>query len=173
MNRTMVPIVWHDLIEDPNDLPPISDDGIWSERVLIQTTSGDQFCASFHKLKCAEEGIWYDRNTMTELNRDAIEAWTHVPNYSNREKRIEKLLRKLPAGIVFHRIKEADNNTNEYPEPHQFVIVFQYKEGEGIVSTVGFYDKDMGWMMPTIFKANKLIDIDDVIGWSPFFGAKQ
>lgn len=168
MNRTMVPIVWHDLIEDPNDLPPIKDDEIWSERVLIQVTSGDQFCASFHKLKGAEEGIWYDRNTMSELNKDTIEAWTHVPNYSNREKRIYNLLRKLPVGIVLHRIKKG--KSNEYPKLEDAVIVFKYDESKNsIVSCAGFYN---GCSWTEIYTHhNEPID-DYVIGWSPFFGAK-
>ncbi len=167
MNKEMT-IVWHDLREDPNDLPPIKDDEIWSERVLIQTTSGNQFCASFlHKLKCAEEGIWYDRNTRTELSKDDIVAWTYVPNYSNREKRIEKLLRKLPVGIMFHRIKEADK-TNEYPKIGDVVIVFEYDENKDkIVSCAGFY-KNGCWRVIRPYSDEQ---IDNVIGWSPFFEA--
>ena len=170
MNKEMT-IVWHDLIEDPSDLPP-SKCSAWSEEVYVQTKSGDRFNAAYYRGIFKEEG-WYNKLFMTELNKNDIVAWTYIPKYHNhnREKRINDLLMKLPF-MVFHRIKEADK-TNEYPEPHQFVIVFQYKEGEGIVSTVGFYDKDMGWMMPTIFKTHKLIDIDDVIGWSPFFEVKE
>lgn len=170
MNKEMT-IVWHDLREDPNDLPPIKDDEIWSERVLIQTTSGNQFCASFHKLKCSEEGVWYDRNTMTELNKDAIEAWAHVPTYCGKEKRIDALLSKLPNALEFHHIKKGKSNV--YPKPGQFVILFQYKYGEGIVSGVGFYDRQMGWMLTPSIHAEQLIDVDDMIGWSPFFEVKE
>lgn len=164
MNKEMT-IVWHDLIEDPSDLPP-SKSSVWSEEVYVQTKSGDRFNAAYYRGINKEEG-WYNKIFMTELNQNDIVAWTYIPKYHNREKQIDDLLMKLPI-MVFHRIKEGDK-TNEYPKQHQFVIVFQYKEGKGIVSTVGFYDKDMGWMMPTIFKANKIIDINDVIGWSPFF----
>lgn len=177
MTKEMI-IEWHDLIEDPTDLPPISSKSrTWSDsdEVFVQTKYGFRFQAIYRRptlrLECEKEGLWFDINKMSELNKDDIVAWTYIPRYYNREKRIDDLLMKLPF-MVFHRIKENSQN-NEYPEPHEFVIVFQYKEGEGIVSTVGFYDKDMGWMMPTIFKANKIIDINDVIGWSPFFNVKE
>lgn len=167
MNKEMT-IVWHDLIEDPSDLPP-SKSSVWSEEVYVQTRFGDRFDAVYYRGINKEEG-WYNKLFMSELNKGDIVAWTYIPRYCNREKRIDDLLLKLPVGMVFHRIKKT-NTMNVYPKPLQFVIVFRY-DGEGIVSSPGFYETNMGWMMTT-YKANKLIDIDDVIGWSPFFNIKE
>lgn len=173
MNKEMT-IVWHDLLEDPNDLPPVgSNSKVWSEKVYVQTKSGHRILAEYrhgvNRPGLNEEEGWYN-DFINKLNEDDIEAWTYIPKYYSREKRIDNLLMKLPF-MVFHRIEKNSQN-NEYPEPHEFVIVFQYKEGKGIVSSPGFYDKDMGWMMTT-YTANKQIDIDDVIGWSPFFNVKE
>ena len=102
-NKEMT-IVWHDLIEDPNDLPHIDDNKIWSEEVFVQTTYGQQFCAAYRKPTDEEEGIWYNKINMIELKKETIEAWAYVSKYHNREKQINRLLMKLPF-MVFHRIE--------------------------------------------------------------------
>ncbi len=167
MNKEMT-IVWHDLIEDPNDLPPISNKStVWSEEVYVQLKSGNQFYAAFNKLKGAEKGIWYDKNSMTKLNQETIEAWAYVSNYRNREKRIDDLILKLPVGMIFHRITKT-TKTNKYPKFEDAVIVYKYDENKDkIVSCAGFYD-GCSWKAIHPY-SNELIDY--VIGWSPFFEA--
>lgn len=171
MNKEMT-IVWHDLIEDPNDLPhlppmPIYDKSlVLSDEVYVQTKHEHRLLAYYRKLNCEkeDEGAWVDKN-MTELNKNDIEAWAYIPRYYGREKRIDDLLMKLPI-MVFHRIKEGDK-TNEYPKHDRVVIVFKYDESEDtIVSTAGFYDSDACWKATNRYSN---VPIDDVIGWSPFF----
>lgn len=165
MNKEMT-IVWHDLIEDPNDLPPISSkSSVWSEEVYVQTRYGDRFNAAYYRGINKEEG-WYNKIFMSELNQNDIIAWTYIPKYHNREKRIDDLLMKLPF-MVFHRIEE-NNMNNEYPEPNHTVIIFRYDESkDSIVSTAGFYDiNNSCWKVINRY-SNPLVN--DVIGWSPFF----
>lgn len=167
MNKEMT-IVWHDLIEDPSDLPP-SKSSVWSEEVYVQTKSGDQFNAAYYRGIFKEEG-WYNKLFMTEVNKNDVVAWTYMPRYYNREKRIDDLLMKLPV-MEFHRIKKGKPDV--YPKSGQFVILFHYKDGEGIESGVGFYDKNMGWMITPSIHTEQLIDIDNMVGWSPFFKVKE
>jgi hypothetical protein len=176
MNKEMT-IVWHDLIEDPNDLPhlppmPIYDKSlVLSDEVYVQTKHEHRLPAYYRKLNCEkeDEGAWVDKN-MTELNKNDIEAWAYIPRYYSREKRIDDLLMKLPV-MEFHRIKKGKPDV--YPKSGQFVILFHYKDGEGIESGVGFYDKNMGWMITPSIHAEQLIDIDNMVGWSPFFKVKE
>jgi hypothetical protein len=172
MNKEMT-IVWHDLIEDPSDLPhlppmPIYDKSlVLSDEVYVQTKCGHRLPAYYRKLNCEkeDEGAWVDKN-MTELNQNDIVAWTYIPNYFNREKQIDDLLMKLPI-MEFHRFKEGDK-TNEYPKPDHTVIIFRYDESkDSIVSTAGFYDINNGCWKVINRYSNPLVN--DVIGWSPFF----
>ena len=168
MNKEMT-IVWHDLIEDPTDLPP-SKSSVWSEEVYVQTKYGDRFNAAYYRGINTEEG-WYNKIFMTELNQNDIVAWTYIPKYHNREKLIDDLISKLPNVVEFYRIRKGKSEV--YPKTRQFIILYQYKDGEGIVSNVGFYDKDIGWMLTPSIHAEQLIDVDNMIGWSPFIEIKE
>ena len=108
---------------------------------------------------------------MTELNQNDIVAWTYIPKYYNREKLIDDLISKLPNVVEFYRIRKEKSEV--YPKTRQFIILYQYKDGEGIVSNVGFYDKDIGWMLTPSIHAEQLIDVDNMIGWSPFIEIKE
>lgn len=170
MNKEMT-IVWHDLIEDSTDLPSISNkSSVWSEDVYVQTKSGHRCNAAYrhgvNRPGLNEEEGWYNDFT-TKLNKDDIVAWTYIPRYRNREKRIDDLLLKLSNAMEFHRIKKG--KTEVYPKTGQFIILFQYKDGEGIVSGPGFYDKEIGWMITPSVRVEQLIDIDNLIGWSTYF----
>ena len=64
-------VVWHDLQEDPNDLPG-------DDVVLVQAKSGGHFIALYYP----EDGHWGIYNMMAETLKRDIVAWCNIPQFT-------------------------------------------------------------------------------------------
>jgi hypothetical protein len=80
---------WHDLKENPNDLPPLDEECKFSNYVLVYFDKNphEKCSIPFYEVACYDYNneIWFGDNDDDVIYRDAV-AWMELPQFKKEDK---------------------------------------------------------------------------------------